>query len=111
MFPIKEVGDLDLAFPTGVQHLMPRMSDIPKEFHDGKTPWNKLVGQWFFLGLSKLELVPREGVDANKALRHIRAIMGSFEPKHEHKEAACAYLLSQWFEDNHVYVANEPQRR
>ena len=28
----------------------------------------------------------------------IAAILASFEPKHEHKEAGAAYLLSQWFE-------------
>lgn len=100
MFPIKEVDDVTLAFPATVKHLMPNMKDIPEEFKQyNGTKWNKLVGQWFFNGLSKLELVPRPEVDANKDFRHIQAIMGSFEPKHEHKEAACAYLLSEWFED------------
>jgi len=41
--------------------------------------------------------MPNDGIDQNKALRHIKAILGSFEPKHEHKEAAAAYLLSLWF--------------
>ena len=111
MFAVKEVSDVDLVFPASVKHLMPKMEDIPKEFQRHETPWNKLVGQWFFLGLSKLELVPRPGVDTKKAMRHITAIMGSFEPRYEHKEVACAYLLSQWFEDNPVYVANSPKGR
>jgi len=45
-----------------------------------------------------LELVPKEGVDKDKAMRHIKAIMASWRPKHEDKEAACAFLFSEWFE-------------
>ncbi len=98
MFPIQEVSDITLAFPANVSSLMPK--SIPEEFyrHPG-TKWNKLFSDWFFNGLSSLKLVPKEGVDEKKALRHIRAIMGSFEPKHEEKEAAIAYLFSQWFDD------------
>jgi hypothetical protein len=29
---------------------------------------------------------------------HLKAIMGSFQPKHEHKTAGVAYLMSLWFE-------------
>jgi hypothetical protein len=41
----------------------------------------------------------KEGVDGNLAFRHLSAIQRSFTPKHEHKEAAVAYLASLWFED------------
>jgi hypothetical protein len=92
----KDVSDLDIAF-GGINGLMPAMDSIPKEFHRGA--WsNKLFSDWFYAGLKSLELTPKEGIDKTKAMRHIRAIMGSFEPKHEHKEAAVAYLLDQWFE-------------
>lgn len=79
--------------------ILPKKEEIPEEFwqHRG-TVWNKMVSTWFFLGLKNLELEPREGVDQKLALRHIQAIMGSFAPKHEHKEAACAYLLSKYFQ-------------
>jgi hypothetical protein len=43
-------------------------------------------------------LTPREGVDKHKALAAIKAIIGSFAPKHEHKTSGCGYLLSEWFE-------------
>jgi hypothetical protein len=87
------------AFPGSVKHLMPKWDEIPEEFHHGHTPWNKLQSRWFFTGLPKETVwVPKEGIDKDVALRHLKTIQGSFEPKHEHKEAAVAYLMSLWFE-------------
>ena len=96
-----ELSDLDLAFPAKVSQLMPKYTDIPKEFTDFNrhNKWQQMVSDWFFCGLKDLKLAPKAGIDSKKAIRHISAIMGSFEPKHEHKEAACAYLLSLWFDD------------
>ena len=101
MFQIKEATGADIAFgPRSVKEWMPKPTDIPKQFYDfNGTKWNKLVSEWFFCGLTSLELTPKEGVDKKKALAHVRTIMVSFEPKHEDKEAACAFLLSEWFED------------
>ena len=99
MFTIASIDDATLAFPASVRHLMPAQADIPDEFRRHSNRWNRLFSDWFFLGLESLELTPKEGVDKAKALRHIRAVMGSFEPKHEHKEAAVAYLLNEWFVD------------
>jgi hypothetical protein len=97
MIEIPEVTDLDIAFGN-VEHL-PKWDAIPEEFKRGNTKWNRLFNQCFFCGAKGLQLVPKEGVDAKKALRVIRACMGSFEPKHEHKEAGVAYLFSLWFDD------------
>ena|ERR1017187_8061402 len=97
-FPVQEVDKVTQAFPAKVKHLMPEWSSIPEEFHNGYTPYDKLFSACFYGGLSSLKLVPKEGIDQNKAWIHLRAIMGSYEPKHEHKQAAVAYLLSQWFE-------------
>lgn len=102
MFPIHEVTDAEAAFPANVLEFMPKMEDISEEFTDFgsslKEPIEiKFVNDWFFHGLKKCELIPREGVDAAKAFRHISMIMRSFEPKHEHKEAACAFLMREWF--------------
>ena len=90
----KDVSDLDIAF-GGIRGLMPNMSDIPEDLPRWTT---KLFNDWFFCGLEKLSLTPKPGIDKDKALRHIRAIMGSFEPKHQHKEAAVAFYLGEWFE-------------
>jgi hypothetical protein len=99
VFPVHEFDGIDLAFPTKTKGLMPEYAEIPKEFKAGRTKWNQLFADCFYSGLKSLELTPKEGIDKNKAWAHIRYIMGSWEPKHEHKEAAVAYLLSQWFED------------
>lgn len=99
MFPIAEVDNLTLAFPAHVSNLMPKYDEIPKEFRYGSNKWNKFFNDMFFSGIKNLKLIPREGVNQNKAIRHIRTIAGSFEPQHEHKEAAIAYLMDQWFSD------------
>lgn len=98
----QEIPDVMLAFPASVEkELMPEYKEIPEEFRDlnRKTPWNDLFSKWFFEGLESDEIfIPKEGIDKMSALRHINAIMRSFQPKHEHKEAAVAYLLSLWFQ-------------
>lgn len=99
MFPIKELSALEVAFPATVGHLMPPQADIPEEFKHGNTKWNKLFADWFYFGIKGAVWTPKEGVDQQMALRHIHAVMGSFEPKHEHKESAVAFLLSEWFDD------------
>lgn len=97
MFPIQEVTDLELALGArNVSTMMPPMTEVPKEYPD-KRKWVQFVSQVFFEGLRGAQVLPREGVDKEKALRHLRAILVSLDPPHEHKEAACAYLLSQWF--------------
>lgn len=99
MFPVHEVSDLELAFPARIMHLLPDWSAIPEEFQNGNTKWHKLQRDWFYHGLASLTLKPKEGVDQRMALRHLKAIQSSFEPKHEHKSASVAYLLSEWFDD------------
>ncbi len=97
------VSDIDIAFPASVSKLMVPYEDIPEDFRRERgeaRKWVQLQQRWFFQGLPKeTEFEPAEGIDAKVALRHLKAIMGSYEPKHEHKEACVAYLMSQWFSD------------
>lgn len=99
MFEIQDVNASARPFAAGVSDLMPAWKDIPDEFkrHRG-TKWNDLFGDAFFSGLKDMTLFPKEGVDPKKAMRHIRTVMSSFEPKHEHKEATVAFLFREWFE-------------
>lgn len=99
MYPISEIDNLTLAIAASVEHLMPKYSDIPDEFKRTSNKWNLFFNQWFFRGINNFSLTPKKGVNAKKALRHISAIMHSFEPKHEHKEAAVAFLLNEWFQE------------
>ncbi|NSW90240.1 MAG: hypothetical protein HPY74_06095 [Firmicutes bacterium] len=100
MFEVQEVTDMDLVLGGKLSELLPPMQSIPNEFGIGKrNKWSKLISDWFFYGIEILRWAPKEGIDPYKALRHIKAIMSSFELGHEYKEAACAYLLSIWFND------------
>lgn len=97
MRPVPEIAGVDLAFGN-TKHLPP-MTEIPQEFQNGRSPWSNLFHRWFYSGLpATVEFYPKEGVNPEKALKAISAIMVSFEPKHEHKEAGVTFLLSQWFD-------------
>lgn len=82
---------------------LPKWECIPEAFKRYDfTYWNKFINRWLFFGIEKkvLEsLIPKQGVDKIKALKAITAILHSFEPKHEHKEAGAAFLMSEWFEN------------
>ena len=101
MRKVPTINKLDLAFGS-IEHLPP-MSEIPKKFSMmSHTFQNDFISKWFFTGLKESDiatLIPKPGVDKNKALEAISAILRSFEPKHEHKEAGAAFLLSEWFEE------------
>jgi hypothetical protein len=97
--PIPDITGLDMAFGK-IDH-MPRYDTIPDEFKRSGGYCAAFVSKWFFGGLKEDDLArlkPRAGVDKRKALAAIGAILRSFEPKHEHKEAGCAFLLNAWFE-------------
>lgn len=100
MIPVPEINRVDLAFGN-ISH-MPKYNDVPDEFRRRNgTEYNKFVSAWFFSGRTQADMArlkPKEGVDRGKALAAISAILASFEPKHEHKEAGAAFLLSEWFD-------------
>jgi hypothetical protein len=98
MMPIPEMTAVDLAFSND-EHL-PKYDDVPDAFKRHNNPYAKFISDWFFGGRTKEDidrLVPKPGVDKDKALKAIIAVLKSYGPKHEHKEAGCAYMLSEWF--------------
>jgi hypothetical protein len=118
MIPVPDLDPVEAAFPTTALQILPPMSEIPDSFKPygfvgigGKTlytcpngaepaaKWLDLVSTWFFRGLKNTNWTPKPGVDKNKALRAVAACMGDWSPSQEHKEAGCAFLLSEWFED------------
>lgn len=106
MMPIPDLNRADVVFGN-INH-MPKYDTVPDEFKMRRgNPYCDAVSGWFFSGASRdgdalvvsgEKFTPKPGVDANKALAAIKAVLGSFEPKHEHKEAGCAYMLSEWFD-------------
>jgi hypothetical protein len=94
-----EVSDVDIAFGGRTNELLPPVEDIPEEFWKGHTKWNKLIDDVFYGRNLNGEIYEKEGIDVHSAARHIKAILASFQPKHEHKMAGCAYLASRFFSD------------
>lgn len=99
MIEIPKVTDVEIAFGS-TEHL-PKWENIPDEFkvnypeHPGVT----MAAQWFYGTLAGAKLPPvREGVNEIEAMRVIRAILVSFEPKHEHKMAGVGYLINEWWD-------------
>lgn len=99
MIPVPtEITNLDIAFGN-IKH-MPEMKNIPEEFKDRNGDHYKFISNWFFSGITETEMnrfKEKEGVNRTMALASIRAVMASFDPKHEHKISACAYMFSEWF--------------
>lgn len=99
--PNPNFDGLDASFgASNALQWMPPMSEIPDEFkRDHGNKWVKFQSDWFFSGLKDLEVTCKEGIDRKQALIHLAALNRSMAPKHEHKEAAVAYLASLWFDD------------
>lgn len=113
----QEMSDVDMAFGAAsrIESIMPPAEKIPQGFlaetvftddhkileNDKERKWRELFSGLFYgsIDATKVSFHPREGIDPEKAWKHILAIMGSWAPKHEYKVAACAYLLSLWYED------------
>lgn len=97
---IPSLTDPDVIFGN-IKHL-PKYDTLPEDFkHRSGNRYVDFVSKWFSNGCTKEDidlLTAKSGIDKNKALRAIKSVLASFEPKHEHKEAGAAYLLSQWFE-------------
>jgi hypothetical protein len=92
------VSDLDLAFGGKVEDLMPPYREIPETFRNWNERHSKLAGRWFYEGIDKNAIKAKAGIDESAAWKHMAAIMSSWAPKHEHKMAGVAYLMSRWFD-------------
>jgi len=95
-----EISPVEAAFPTRVDHLVPSYEELRgTPYRNGDNWGNRLFSDWFYFGLKSADgLIPRQGVDKQKALVHIKTVMRSWDPKHEHKEAGCAFLFDKWFD-------------
>lgn len=92
----EELTKADEVFPARALNLMPKLSEIPK--YEGRRELEHLASTWFSKGLKDVAFHAKEGVPGAAALRQLKCIMGSFEPKHEHKIAAVAFLINEWFD-------------
>ena len=95
--PLK-LSDIDTAFGARAMEILPAMKDIPAEFESASNKWNALAHEWFYKGLKSMPPV-KAGLDCEDVQKNLGAALRSFEPKHEHKMAGTAYLMSLWLED------------
>lgn len=106
-YPVVDVSQVDIAFPASVGHLMPAWEEIPKSYNNVLSEAVRFAEDWFFCGLKGALFEPREGVDKARAVKHLRCILGSFEPMHEYKIAAVAFLIDHWF-SAYAYQKDDP---
>lgn len=94
-YKFPKVTGADMAFPTYLAE--PELLAEAKErgFYNGRTPYNDLFSTLFYKG-GKVKFKENLPDDfKNAAYPYLRAFMGSWGPKHEHKEAIAAMLLSE----------------
>lgn len=87
--PVPEFDDRTIAFGAPVSAYFDRrdLPKVPREFKDEFSRLFFTGGAWPAFGAD---------VDQTKAKRALKALMGSFEPAHEAKEATVAYALWVW---------------
>jgi hypothetical protein len=92
-----KLDDADVVF--GGALYMPRMEDLPEEYRCERADACRVAEHLFFKGgrLSDYGYLCREDVDFGDALRAIKAVLGSFQPKHEHKIATVGWMIDKWF--------------
>lgn len=97
---IPEITDIEIVFPAGLPELnrfTKEVADTPFRKNWINEPWCDYVQTLFFKGGTYPEV--QEGVtkeEYTRLFRYVRALLGSYEPKHEDKIAVIAYLLSQY---------------
>jgi hypothetical protein len=97
-YTFPEVSALDMAFSTFKTDKKLLAEAKERGFYSGDTPYNDLFSKLFFSGGT---VKFKDGIDEvfkKNAWSYCRSFMGSFEPKHEEKEAICAMLMSELLE-------------
>lgn len=92
------VTDALLAFPGQVEHLMPAPEEIPERYWEEDARLFPLIRKFVYEGYMPADFTfeARDEIDYGLVHRHMAAIRGSFQPKHEHKIAALTMLLDLW---------------
>lgn len=93
-YKFPDVTKIDLAFPTfnAPRELLEEADK--RDLKKGREKFNQL----FYYG-GEIKLKPYvKGTWKENAYLFARALMASFEPKHEHKEAVCALIFEECLE-------------
>lgn len=91
-----DVEDVDLAFPSDGYTRLPD----PAIFRTADPRFVDFVETWFYEGVKGLheKIRPKEGIDATKAIRHMKSVLGTWDTKHEDKMNGVAFLMQTWFD-------------
>ena len=92
--------------PNGIDMVFSTYNTIPellkeaknRGFYNGYTDYNKLFSNLFFSGGTVIFKTDVDEIKRKEIWLYVRAFMGSWEPKHEEKEAICAMLMSEILE-------------
>ena len=94
-FEFPKVAGADMAFPTFKADKKLLEEAKERGFYNGNTPYNSLFSTLFFNG-GKVKFKKKVDEEYQKrAWAYCRAFMGSWDPKHEEKEAICALIMSE----------------
>ena len=94
-FQWPEVTEVDMAFPTfnTIPELLAEAEE--RNLSKGRAKFNEL---FFEGGKLKFKEDVKEGTWKAKAFMYAKGLMGSFAPKHEHKETVCAMIFEECLE-------------
>lgn len=92
-----EVDDVTIAFPAQIMHMLPPWALVDND-EVRYSEWENFANHWFSLGIpADAQFWLKDGIDGEAMVRHVRAVQGSFQPKHQHKAGGLAFLFSHWF--------------
>lgn len=95
-FPLFDASGLEQAFGAPISRYLPmtQVGGVSGQLRDQE----KAAQSMFFNGgnLATHGFRIRDGIDAAKAMGCLRALLCSFEPKHEQKMATAALAIHHW---------------
>ncbi len=84
-----EFTSLDIAFPTNTVAAMPNYKDVAG--FSGR--FDGLFDDWFYCGLSSLKVVPKPGIDTQKAIGFYKSLAGYEVADYSGTGRVAAYML------------------
>lgn len=93
-FKFPEMNPVDEIFPTAETNTELLEEARLRGYCDKDLAGNKIFNSWFFRGIKEVTI--RDKKNAQPAYAYMRSLIGSFAPKHEHKEAVCAMIIDEF---------------
>lgn len=102
-FDFPDVDDVEIVFGSECSIQNETFKTLLEEakqrgFYSGNTKYNTLFSRLFFKGGT---LNFKDGIEdkfITKAVRYMKSVLVSYQPKHEEKEAVCSLILSELVE-------------